>query len=240
VDWHYPCFMKGMAQQSMSASGVENQPNGPRQMMVEQHLVGRGIRDKRVLEAFRRVPREDFVPVELRGLAYADRPLPIGKGQTISQPYIVARTLEALALEGTEVALEVGTGSGYVAALLTHLARVVYTVERLESLGLEARERLARLGYRVNVLIGDGSLGWPEAAPFDAIAVAASAPVIPSALTEQLAPRGRMVIPVREGEAERLICVKRAANGDFSTEFLADVRFVPLIGVQGMRESAPS
>lgn len=208
--------------------------------MVERHLVGRGIRDQRVLEAFRLVPREDFVPDELRGLAYADRPLPIGKGQTISQPYVVARTLEALALDGTEAVLEVGTGSGYVAALLTHLARAVYTVERLESLGLAARERLARLGYHVSVLVGDGSLGWPEAAPFDAIAVAASAPVIPSALIEQLAPRGRMVIPVREGDADRLICVKRATSGEFSTEFLADVRFVPLIGVQGVRDSVLS
>lgn len=208
--------------------------------MVERQLIERGIRDARVLEAFRQVPREHFVPDELKRLAYADRPLPIGHGQTISQPYVIARTLEALALQGTEVALEVGTGSGYVAALLSRLVRVTYTVERIESLAVAARERLAGLGYPVNVLMGDGSLGWPEAAPFDAIAVAASAPLIPSALTEQLAPRGRMVIPVREGETERLVCVKRAATGDFTTEFLGEVRFVPLIGAQGMSESGVS
>jgi protein-L-isoaspartate(D-aspartate) O-methyltransferase len=208
--------------------------------MVRRQLIERGINDGRVLEAFRQVPRELFVPKELRGAAYADRPLPISDGQTISQPYVIARTLQALALKGTELVLEVGTGSGYVAALLSRLARVVYTVERIESLAQAARERLARLGYSATVLVGDGSLGWPPAAPFDAIAVAASAPLVPSALIEQLAPRGRMVIPVHEGETERLVCIERTATGDFKTEFLEEVRFVPLIGAQGARESAQS
>jgi protein-L-isoaspartate(D-aspartate) O-methyltransferase len=218
-----------------SDNALRHQSQDLRQGLVRQ-LVERGISDKRVLEAFRRVPREHFVPDELKRLAYADRPLPIGNGQTISQPYVIARTLEALSLGGTEVALEVGTGSGYVAALLSCLVRSVYTVERIESLAVAARERLARLGYRATVLIGDGSLGWPDAAPFDVIAVAATAPLIPSALTEQLAPRGRMVLPVREGDTERLVCVKRAASGEFTTTPLAEVRFVPLIGAQGMRE----
>jgi protein-L-isoaspartate(D-aspartate) O-methyltransferase len=215
-----------------------------KQAMLQRQLAERGISDARVLEAFRQVPREQFVPEELRSAAYADRPLPIGNGQTISQPYVIARTLEALSLQGTERVLEVGTGSGYVAALLSRLAGTVHSVERLESLASTARERLARLGYGVHVIVGDGSLGWPPAAPFDAIAVAASAPRVPSALLEQLAPYGRMVIPVRaeerDSDNERLMCVKRTASGDFVSEFLEAVRFVPLIGAQGMRESAPS
>jgi protein-L-isoaspartate(D-aspartate) O-methyltransferase len=136
--------------------------------------------------------------------------------------------------------LEVGTGSGYVAALLSLLGRVVYSIERIESLAQAARERLARLGYSAVVVVGDGSLGWPSAAPFDAIAVAASAPLVPSALIDQLAPRGRLVIPVHEGETERLVCIERTATGDFHTEYLEEVRFVPLIGAQGARESVRS
>jgi protein-L-isoaspartate(D-aspartate) O-methyltransferase len=220
--------------------GTLSQIDDARLAMVRTQLVERGIRDRRVLAAFKQVPREHFVPAELRAAAYEDRPLPIAEGQTISQPYVIARTLEALALEGTEVVLEVGTGSGYVAALLSLLGRVVYSVERIESLAETARERLARLGYSATVVVGDGSLGWPPAAPFDAIAVAASAPLVPSALIEQLAPRGRMVIPVHEGETERLLSIERTPTGDFTTEYLEEVRFVPLIGAQGARESAQS
>jgi protein-L-isoaspartate(D-aspartate) O-methyltransferase len=235
----FRAWLARMRHPPVSDNALRQQSPGLRQGLVRQ-LLERGISDKRVLEAFRQVPREHFVPDELKRLAYADRPLPIGSGQAISQPYVIARTLEALTLDGTEVALEVGTGSGYVAALLSCLVRSVYTVERIESLAVAARERLARLGYRATVLIGDGSLGWPEAAPFDAIAVAATAPCIPSALTEQLAPRGRMVLPVRDGETEQLVCVKRTSTGDFTTASLAEVRFVPLIGAQGMSEPALS
>jgi protein-L-isoaspartate(D-aspartate) O-methyltransferase len=207
----------------------------PRQLLLRQ-LYDRGIRDARVLEALRRVPREQFVPPELRALAYADRALPIGDGQTISQPYVVARTLQALELRGHESVLEVGTGSGYVAALLSELAHEVYSMERLESLASRARQRLLQGGYRVHVLVGDGSLGWPSSAPYEAIAVAACGPSIPSALLGQLAPHGRLVLPVRHDDTEHLVCVRRAAAEDFSTEFLEEVRFVPLIGAQGVSE----
>jgi len=209
--------------------------------MVRADLARQGISDPRVLDAFRSVPREDFVPTELAEFAYADTPLPIGESQTISQPYIVAVTAEALCLRGNERVLEVGTGSGYAAAVLGRIAKEVYTIERIPTLADSAKERLARLGYdNVHVRCGDGSMGWPEQAPYDAIAVAAGGPKVPQALREQLAVGGRLVIPVGPDErTQRLVRVTREGPTTFREEALADVRFVPLIGEQGWDE-APS
>ena len=203
--------------------------------MVELQLAGRGISDPRVLDAFRAVPREAFLPPDMAEFAYRDTPLPIAAGQTISQPYIVAVTTEALSLEGTERVLEIGTGSGYAAAILSRLAKEVFTVERLEPLADEARDRLARLGYRnVHVLCGDGTMGWAEHAPYDAIAVAAGGPEIPKALLAQLSPGGRMVIPVGPDVASQsLVRVVREGGQRFREEPIMSVRFVPLIGEQG-------
>lgn len=211
-----------------------------REHMVNAHLAARGIRDERILEAFRSVPREDFVPEELSEFAYEDAPLPIGEGQTISQPYVVAVTIEALGLRGGERVLEIGTGSGYAAAVLSRIAKEVYTVERLEPLARSAKDRLERLGYsNVHVLCGDGTLGWRENAPYDAIAVAAGGPKIPEALLEQLAIGGRLVIPVGPDESSQsLVRVIRESETEFEKEDLGDVRFVPLIGEQGWAEPA--
>jgi protein-L-isoaspartate(D-aspartate) O-methyltransferase len=212
-----------------------------RARMVDAHLAQRGITSPKLLEAFRSVPRESFVPDELVEFAYEDAPLPIEEGQTISQPYIVAVTVEALGLRGGERILEIGTGSGYAAAILSHVAKDVYTVERLEALATSARERLTRLGYsNVQVLCGDGSLGWPEHAPYDAIAVAAGGPKIPEALVSQLAVGGRLVIPVGPDEASQtLIRVTRVSETELREEAIADVQFVPLIGEQGWAEETP-
>ena len=179
------------------------------------------------------------MPEELAEFAYDDAPLPIGDGQTISQPYIVAVTIEALELRGGERVLEIGTGSGYAAAVLSRIAKEVYTVERLESLAARGARRLARLGYdNVHVLCGDGSLGWPEHAPYDAIAVAAGGPEVPEALLAQLALGGRLVIPVGPDESSQmLVRVTRESDGALPQEALADVRFVPLIGEQGWPEA---
>lgn len=208
--------------------------NELRREMVERQLLRRGISDGLVLEAFQIVPRDEFVPAGLREFAYRDTPLPIDQGQTISQPYIVAVTVQALGLRGGERVLEVGAGSGYAAAILSRIVDEVHTIERHESLAAEARERLARLGYtNVRVHHGDGSMGLPEHAPFDAIAVAAAAPEVPRALLEQLAPGGRLVIPIGTEEGRQtLMRVTRQTSG-FLEEALADVRFVPLVGKQG-------
>jgi protein-L-isoaspartate(D-aspartate) O-methyltransferase len=186
---------------------------------VDRQLVGRGIRDERVLAAMRAVPREQFVPEQARAHAYDDDALLLGYGQTISQPYVVALICEALALRGDERVLDVGTGSGYQAAVLAQLAGSVVSIERIPQLAEQARENLA--GTSVEVLVGDGSLGVPERAPFDGIAVAASAAELPGALVEQLSPRGRMVLPL----GETLVRV----TPDRRTETLARVRFVPLV-----------
>jgi protein-L-isoaspartate(D-aspartate) O-methyltransferase len=205
-----------------------------RRRMVTLQLEGRGISDPRVLHAFRSVPREAFVPDTLAGLAYEDSPLSIGEGQTISQPYIVALTVEALALHGNERVLDIGTGSGYSAAILSCLAREVYGVERFESLTTSARRTLVKLGYKnVCVTCGDGTLGWPEHAPYDAIAVAAGGPVIPNALLSQLAVGGRLVIPLGPAEDQLLVRVTREGIAEFRQEGLTVVKFVPLIGEQG-------
>jgi protein-L-isoaspartate(D-aspartate) O-methyltransferase len=209
-----------------------------RERMVERHIASRGLRDPAVLQAFQAVPREQFVPHELEEFAYEDAPLPIGEGQTISQPYVVALMIQALKLKGTERVLEIGTGCGYAAAVLSRIAREVYSVERIEALATSAKERLATLGFsNVHVLQADGSMGWPEHAPYDAIAVAAGGPKVPEALVAQLAIGGRLVIPVGPDEANQtLTVVTRESESKTSEVKLVAVRFVPLIGEQGFSE----
>jgi len=206
-----------------------------RDVMIREHLLGRGIRDQAVIGAMREVPREAFIDAELAGLAYEDHPLAIAGGQTISQPYIVAYMTEALELTGTERVLEIGTGSGYAAAILSRIVTTVYSVERLDVLARSARERLKRLGYK-NIIIheGDGTLGWEEHAPYDAIVVTAGAPSVPQPLLEQLAVGGRLVIPVgRTYDVQMLVRVRRVGERDYRHEELCGVRFVPLIGAAG-------
>lgn len=206
-----------------------------RAKMVDLQLARRGISQQRLLDAFRTVPREAFLPPELAEFAYTDAPLPIAEEQTISQPYIVALTVQSLRLEPHERVLEVGTGSGYAAAILSRLAREVYTVERHESLATSARQRLLELGFQnVLVLHGDGTLGWAEHAPYDAIAVAAGGPDVPEALLEQLAIGGRLVIPIGGEESPQVLTrVIRESRTSFRREPILHVRFVPLIGEQG-------
>jgi len=202
--------------------------------MVERQLRARGIEDERVLAAMGRVPRELFVPPGERAYAYDDVALPIGCGQTISQPYIVARICELLALRGDERVLDVGTGSGYQAAVLAELAAEVHTIERLEALANAARASLeaAGAGERVHVHVGDGSLGLPEHAPFAAIAVAAASPGVPRTLYDQLEEGGRLVIPVGDRSTQDLLLVVRSPGGPI-TERSVGCRFVPLVGCEG-------
>jgi protein-L-isoaspartate(D-aspartate) O-methyltransferase len=215
-------------------------PASARRVMVERSIRARGIRDLRVLEAVATVPREAFLPPELAEFAYDDRPLPIDAGQTISQPYVVALMTEALQLRPGEVALEIGTGSGYAAAVLAHVAGKVYSVERHAELAELSRRRLADLGYAVEVRHGDGTLGWPEHAPFDAIVVAAGGPEPPSALLGQLAIGGRLVMPVGTSRAQELIRITRISATELRREDLGAVMFVPLIGEQGWAEPGQS
>jgi protein-L-isoaspartate(D-aspartate) O-methyltransferase len=207
-----------------------------RQRMVERQLRRRGIEDERVLAAMEEVPRELFLPEAMRGRAYADSALPIGEEQTISQPWIVAAICQALALEGSELVLEVGTGSGYSAAVLARLAAHVVSVERHQSLSRAATEALAALEIRnVEVVVGDGSLGVPARAPFDAIAVHATAPAAPPTLVDQLADDGRLVVPIAAGDADVLTVLRR--EGDrVETREIGPCRFVPLIGEEGFGE----
>jgi protein-L-isoaspartate(D-aspartate) O-methyltransferase len=208
-------------------------PGERRLAMVEHQLRGRDVSDERVLAAMERVPRELFVPDYLRDRAYDDAALPIGGGQTISQPYMVARIAEALELRGGERVLDVGSGSGYQAAVLAELAGEVHTIERLPELAELARENLARAGYeRVHVHVGDGTRGVPEHAPFDAIAVAAAAPELPRTLYEQLEPRGRLVVPVGKHGVQRLEVVIRSPEGPAVLRSVS-CRFVPLVGEEG-------
>jgi len=212
--------------------------------MVEWQLRRRGIRDQRVLEAMATVPRELFVPERYRRRAYADSALPIGHGQTISQPWIVAAICEALALEGSERVLEIGTGSGYSAAVLAMLADAVITVERVEELAIAARRLLAEIGIsKVEVVVGDGSAGLPDRAPYEAIAVHATAPSPPSTLIEQLAPGGRLVIPIATDAADMLTVYRRLGGqvdpktgGGLERMVIGPCRFVPLIGSEGYPE----
>lgn len=212
-----------------------------RREMVAFQVEARGVRDERVLDAMRTVPREAFIPENMREFACEDSPLPIAAGQTISQPYIVAFMVEALALEGGEKVLEIGAGSGYAAAVLGEIADKVFTIERIEELATGARAVLERLGYdNVFVRDGDGTKGWPEEAPFDAIVVAAGGPEAPASLKRQLRIGGRMVIPVgHDQRVQELVRITRVSEDEFEQEDLADVRFVPLVGEEGWVEEAP-
>jgi protein-L-isoaspartate(D-aspartate) O-methyltransferase len=205
-------------------------PTAPaRRRMVEEQLAARGIEDARVLAAMGKVPRHALVPRDVRAQAYADSPLPIGEGQTISQPYIVAYMTEQLGLKGGERVLEVGTGSGYQAAILGELAAEVYTIEIVPALARRAAADLARLGYH-NVVVreGDGYRGWPEKAPFDAILVTAAPPEVPAPLIDQLKPGGRLVLPVGE-DFQELLLVSKDGQG-VRRQRLLPVRFVPMTG----------
>lgn len=202
--------------------------------MLSEHLAGRGVSNSRVLEAFRTVPRESFVPPSLSDLAYEDNPLDIGIGQTISQPYTVAFMTQLLDPQPAEIILEVGTGSGYQAAILSRLCQRVYTIERFEELGKKAEKVLRQLGYdNVEIIIGDGSLGLPEKAPFDAIIVTAGAPKIPQPLLDQLKVGGRLVIPVGKPMQEMLKITKTEKG--LEEESHPGFRFVPLVGKEGFK-----
>jgi protein-L-isoaspartate(D-aspartate) O-methyltransferase len=208
----------------------ENELRVARHQMVEQQLRSRGIRDERVLRSMAEIPRHLFVPAAQRPHAYDDGPLPIGEGQTISQPYIVALMSESLLLTGEETVLEVGTGSGYQAAVLSRLARRVYSIEILPDLAETARERLAEFDYgNVTVIVGDGNYGWPQGSPYDAIMVTAVAPQVPQALLDQLAEGGRLVLPVLVGDKQHLLRLRKE-KGNVTREDLGLVQFVPLIG----------
>ncbi len=212
-----------------------------RNELVETGVCRLGVRDDAVLQAMRWVPREEFVSEAMREFAYRNAPLPIGSGQTISQPLIVAYMAEALELTATDRVLEIGAGSGYAAAVVSRIAKEVFTVERHRELADAARSRLERLRYdNVHVLHADGTLGWPEHAPFDAIVVAAGAPRVPPALLQQLVIGGRLVIPVGDQQhCQKLIRVTRLGEDDFEREELTDVRFVPLVGEAGWESTEP-
>ncbi len=205
--------------------------------MVETQIAARSIHDERVLEAMRKVPRHLFVDEALRDQAYSDHPLPIAEKQTISQPYIVALMTESLELEGAEKVLEIGTGSGYQSAILAELADRVFSIERYPELAYRANSILRKLGYQnVIVRVGDGSLGWPDDAPFDGIVVTAGTPKIPQPLIDQMAMGGRLVVPVGDRFGQDLILVRRVAEGIKKTN-LGGVRFVDLVGKWGWKES---
>ncbi len=209
-----------------------------RQQMVSQQLESRGIRDPRLLAAMRKVPRHRFIPIGRRSQAYEDRPVAIGEKQTISQPYIVAYMSQLLQLQGGERLLEIGTGSGYQAAVLAELAAEVYTVERHAALAQTAADLLQKLGYdNVYIQVGDGTNGWPAHAPYDAILVTAAAPVVPQPLLEQLAIGGRLVLPVGEFGSQHLQIWQRTAEG-YDHEDLVPVAFVPLLGQYGWSDES--
>jgi protein-L-isoaspartate(D-aspartate) O-methyltransferase len=209
-----------------------------RDRMVDEQIEARGVRDPAVLRAMRIVPRDRFVDEAQACAAYEDGPLPIGEGQTISQPYVVAVMTQALGLRPGDRVLEVGTGSGYAAAVLSLIAAEVYTIERVESLAHSARRRLGDLGYaNVHVRHGDGSLGWPEHAPYDAIVVTAGGPDVPRSLLQQLAIGGRLVMPVgSEPRWQRLVRVVRTGPASYDRQAMEEVAFVPLIGAEGWAE----
>lgn len=224
-------YCRYRAMKSLNMRTIEDQRN----IMIREHLMGRGILDQAVLKAMREVPREEFIHEHQRGQAFGDHPLPIDGGQTISQPYIVAYMTEALELNAADNVLEIGTGSGYAAAVLSRIVTSVYSVERLGRLALSARQRLEQLGY-TNIIIheGDGTLGWPAHAPYDAIVVTAGAPSVPEPLLKQLAIGGRLVIPVGPStDLQVLVRVRRVSEHDYHREQLCGVRFVPLIGAAG-------
>lgn len=204
--------------------------------MVDAQLRRRGIRDERVLHAMEIVPRHEFVPWQLQREAYQDSPVPIGEGQTISQPYMVGDMLQALRLGPEDRVLEVGTGTGYEAAVMSRIVQEVYTIERFASLAEAAKKIFERLGYtNIHVIIGDGSRGYPEAAPYDAIIVAAAAPQLPEALLQQLSDGGRMIVPVGPSDLQQLLLVSKH-DGEIQTKALDACRFVPLVGEHGYAE----
>jgi protein-L-isoaspartate(D-aspartate) O-methyltransferase len=209
-----------------------------REAMVERHLKRRGITEKAIVDAFMAVPREEFVSAEYRHLAYGDHPLPIEAGQTISQPYIVALTIQAAGIKSGDKVLEVGAGSGYAAAVISRIAREVVGIERQHDLVEVARSRMRRLGYgNVEIVEGDGTKGCPDEAPFDAIVAAASGSHVPQAFVDQLEAGGRIVMPLGEpGWIQELIKVTKGPNGKLIQENLGGVRFVPLIGEEGWKD----
>ena len=206
-----------------------------RQAMVDYQIARRGIESPQVLDAMRRVPREAFLPPAMREFAYEDTPLPIAEEQTISQPYIVAYMVDVLQLTGGGKVLDVGTGSGYAAAIIGEIVDRVVSLERYRSLADSARQTLSTLGYdNIEVIHTDGSLGWPESAPYDAIAVAAGGPDVPQTLKDQLAVGGRLVMPVGADERQQwLVRITRVSEDEFREEYLTQVRFVPLVGQAG-------
>jgi protein-L-isoaspartate(D-aspartate) O-methyltransferase len=207
-----------------------------RQRMVEEQLVPRGIRDPRVLEAMGKIPRHLFLETELWDRAYDDEPLPIGSNQTISQPYMVALMLEALALTGTERVLEIGTGSAYAAAVLGELCAEVFTIEAVQELASRARARLSSLRYKnVSVFMGDGTLGWEEKSPYDRILISAAAPCIPRPLIEQLKIPGYLVFPMGEKDLQILVRIRKDEAG-IREEYLGECRFVKLTGAYGWED----
>ena len=232
------CFLHPKTFARLAGLKMEDrdQYTAERLRMVEEQLAARDIRDERVLQAFREVLRHRFVPAESRHLAYADGPLPIGQSQTISQPYIVALMSQLLGLEGDEVVLEIGTGSGYQAAILACLAGEVQTIERHQALADSAASVLKILGYdNVHVHIADGSLGWPDSIPYAGVLVTAAAPSVPKPLLDQLEDGGRLVVPVGGRGAQYLECWQRI-GGEFECEQIVPVAFVPLIGEHGWEE----
>jgi protein-L-isoaspartate(D-aspartate) O-methyltransferase len=209
---------------------------GERLRMVEEQIIGRGVKDARVLDAMRKIPRHEFLPEAIRGVAYADQALPIGEGQTMSQPYMVALMTELLELKGPERVLEIGTGSGYQAAVLAELCEKVYSVERVKMLAAQARVVLDRLGYKnVAIKVYDGTYGWKEMAPFDAIIVTAGSPDVPSTLVGQLREGGKLVIPVGERHSQQLVRLSKTGKGTVTEKSIPCI-FVPLIGAHGWKE----
>lgn len=208
-----------------------------RKRMVIEQIIPRSINDRATLAALEEVPRHLFVPLESQLEAYSDTPLPIGEGQTISQPYIVALMTQAAELNSTSVVLEIGTGSGYSAAILSRIVKEVYTIERKKGLADKAAETLKELGYEnVHVKVDDGTLGWPEKGPFDAIIVTAAAPSVPTLYSSQLKLNGRIIIPVGDTSSQHLLRLRKHSDEHFSREILEFVRFVPLIGKNGWQE----
>ena len=208
-----------------------------RNRMIEEQIRRRGIEDPATLNSLRTVPRHRFVPPSLQNYSYADGPFAIGEGQTISQPYIVALMTAAAELDPSSKCLDIGTGSGYAAAILSQICSEVYTIERIPQLSQRAAKLFQELGYHnIHLKVGDGTLGWPEHAPYDAIIVTAGAPVIPAQLLSQLKEGGRLIIPVGDATSQQLLRLRKTTKGDFAKEILEHVRFVPLIGKEGWEE----
>lgn len=213
---------------------------GERTRMVETQIAARGVKDRRILAAMERIPREAFLPPEEAARAYEDRAVPIGLGQTLSQPYMVARMTEELRLTGAEKVLEVGTGSGYQTAILAELAGETFTIERIGALTERARKTLTDLGYgNIRFQTGDGTLGWPENAPYDRILVTAGAPAVPETLTGQLAPGGTLVIPVGDERSQMLVSISKTADGRLLRSSSTPCTFVKLVGRQGWTTDPP-